>query len=106
MAADEKKLEKRRREELVNCLRRLAKWKANDAVKLAFLEAEELGAMEELDLMGVTELRRNANGTVEVKFVDRVKVLAMLREMLEEEQGGALVEMLEGFGQSEDGDGV
>ena len=96
--------EKKQRKELVNCLRRLAKWQANDAVRLAFLEPEELGAMEELDLLGVTELRRNANGTVEVKFVDRVKVLEMLREMLREEKDGALEEYLVELGRGEDGD--
>ena len=101
MATDEKKQARQHRKELVSCLRRLARWKANDAVKLAFLEPEELGAMEELDLLGVTELRRNANGTVEVKFVDRVKVLEMLREMLREEQHGALEEYLAELGGEE-----
>ena len=98
MTTVEKKREKRRRKELMNCLRRLAKWQANDAVRLAFLAPEELGALEELDLLGVTELRRSANGAVEVKFADRVKVLEMLREMLREEKDSALEDCLTAFG--------
>ena len=96
--------EKKQRKELVNCLRRLARWKANDAVRLAFLEPGERCALERLDLLGVTELRRNANGTVEVKFADRVKVLEMLKELLREQQGDRLEESLTEFGRTEDGD--
>lgn len=75
----------KRREELLRYLRRLAKCRNNDVVKLAFLEPEDRDLLDRLDLTGVAELRRGANGTFEVKFVDRVKVLAMLRELLEEE---------------------
>ena len=38
-------------------------------------------------MTGVAEFKRNANGALEVKFVDRVKVLAMLRELLDQEDG-------------------
>ena len=41
----------------------------------------------------MAELRRGANGTLEVKFVDRMKVLAMLRELLDED-GGSVEELL------------
>jgi hypothetical protein len=51
----------------------------NDAVKLAYLDGE--GAAEQigqLDLSLLSELKRNANGTVEIKLVDQVKALEEL----------------------------
>ncbi|MCI8916119.1 MAG: XRE family transcriptional regulator [Oscillospiraceae bacterium] len=81
------------RQELISYLRRLAKWKNNDVVKLAFLEQEQIGQVDRLDLSGVVELRRNANGTFEAKFVDKVRVLAMLRELLDQRRD----DQLEGF---------
>ena len=67
--------------------RKLAKGKNNDVVRLAFLEPGNLEVVDRLDLTGVAEFKRNANGALEVKFVDRVKVLAMLRELLDQEDG-------------------
>ena len=91
-------------EELLEYLRRLAEWKNNDVVKLAFLEPEDAGRVDELDLSGVVELKRNANGTFEAKFVDKVRVLSMLRELLEERRDGALENFLDGLYQRPDGD--
>lgn len=87
----------RRRGELLRYLRKLAKCRNNDVMKLAFLEPEDRDMLDELDLTGVAELRRGANGTLEVKFVDRMKVLAMLRELLDED-GGSVEELLGGTG--------
>lgn len=106
MSEQEKNLKRRRRSELVTYLRKLAKWRNNDAVKLVFLEKEDLDLMGELDLSGVAELKRSANGAFEVKFVDRVRVLAMLRELLGEEDGGELGEILDSLRPAEDGDEV
>ena len=92
------------REELIACLRRLAEWENNDVVKLAFLEAEDAEQVDELDLSGVVELKRNANGTFEAKFLDKVRVLTMLRELLEERRDGALEEFLDGLSRPEGGD--
>ncbi len=83
----------RRREELLRYLRKLAKCRNNDVMKLAFLEPENRDMLNKLDLTGVAELRRGTNGTLEVKFVDRIKVLTMLRELLEED-GGSVEELL------------
>lgn len=94
MEHKEKKLEELGREELLEYLRQLAEWKNNDVVKLAFLEDEEAERVDSLDLTGVSELKRNANGTFEAKFVDRVRVLTMLRELLDERQDGALADFL------------
>ena len=91
-------------EELLEYLRRLVEWRNNDVVKLALLGPEDGPKVEELDLSGVVELKRNANGTFEAKFVDKVRVLAMIRELMEERRDGALGEFLDGLYEPEDGD--
>ena len=93
------------RRELMAYLRRLAEWKNNDVVKLAFLEGEAANQVDDLDLTGVVELKRNANGTFEAKFVDKVRVLAMLRELMEERRDGKLEDFLDGLSGPEDVDG-
>ena len=91
-------------EELLEHLRRLVEWKNNDVVKLALLGPEDAPKVDELDLSGVVELKRNANGTFEAKFVDKVRVLAMIRELVEERRDGALGEFLDGLYEPGDGD--
>ena len=103
MDTQEKNARQKARQELVGQLRKLVKWKNNDVVKLAFLEGEEAEQVDGLDLSGVVELRRNANGTFEAKFVDKVRVLAMLRELMEEGRDGALEDFLDGLCPPRDG---
>ena len=83
MGTEDRQDSAKRRKELLAYLRKLAKGKNNDVVRLAFLEPGNLEVVDRLDLTGVAEFKRNANGALEVKFVDRVKVLAMLRELAE-----------------------
>ena len=104
MGTQEKSQEQKAREELTGYLRKLARWKNNDVVKLAFLEGTDAQRVDELDLSGVVELRRNANGTFEAKFVDKVRVLAMLRELLDEGRDGALEDFLDGLRPPEGGE--
>ncbi|MDE6282075.1 MAG: XRE family transcriptional regulator [Oscillospiraceae bacterium] len=104
MGTQEKSEEQKIRQELVAYLRKLAKWKNNDVVKLAFLEPENVDRVDKLDLTGVVELKRNANGTFEAKFVDKVRVLAMLRELMEERRDGKLEDFLDGLSGPGDGD--
>ena len=106
MEHEEKKLEELGRDELLEYLRQLAEWKNNDVVKLAFLEAEDVDRVDKLDLTGVVELKRNANGTFEARFVDKVRVLGMLRELMDDERDGELGDFLDGLYQAEDGDEV
>ncbi|MCF0138169.1 MAG: XRE family transcriptional regulator [Oscillospiraceae bacterium] len=61
-------------------LKRLAEATPNDAVKLLFMGGEELSLLDGLDLSLLSEIKRNPNGAVELKFVDR---LAVLRELLQ-----------------------
>ena len=104
MGGKRKKPGEMRQEELLEYLRRLVEWRNNDVVKLALLGPEDGPKVEELDLSGVVELKRNANGTFEAKFVDKVRVLAMLRELMDERRDGALGELLDGLYHPEDGD--
>ena len=104
MGGKRKKTEKLGQEELLEYLRQLMEWRNNDVVKLALMGPEDGPKVEELDLSGVVELKRNANGTFEAKFVDKVRVLAMLRELMEERRDGALGEFLDGLYGPEDGD--
>ena len=59
-------------------LRKLAFGKANDCVKLALCEDVDI---EKLDLSLLTEIKRSDKGTVEVKLLDRTKVLEQLAQM-------------------------
>ena len=104
MDEKERKPEELGQEELLEYLRRLVEWRNNDVVKLALLGPEDGPRVEELDLSGVVELKRNANGAFEAKFVDKVRVLAMIRELMEERRDGALGELLDGLYGPGDGD--
>ena len=104
MGGKKKKPGEMGQEELLEYLRRLVEWRNNDVVKLALLGQEDGQQVEELDLSGVVELKRGANGAFEAKFVDKVRVLAMLRELMEERRDGVLSEFLDGLYGPEDGD--
>ncbi len=60
-------------------LERLAFGSCNDAVQLVF-SADSLSPveMEQLDLFSVTEMKRDRNGGVEVKFYDRQKAMEQM----------------------------
>ena len=104
MGGKKKKPGEMGQEELLNYLIRLVEWKNNDVVKLALLGPEDGPEVEKLDLSGVVELKRSANGAFEARFVDKVRVLAMLRELMAERRDGALGEFLDGLYHPEDGD--
>ena len=69
------------REELLEQMRALACAKVNDAVKLAYLPQEERDAIGRLNLTALAEFRRSGAGTVEMRFVDRMKALERLLEL-------------------------
>ena len=106
MGTQEKNEAQKARKELVGYLRKLAKWKNNDVVKLAFLDGEDAERVDGLDLSGVVELKRNANGTFEAKFVDKVRILSMIRELMEERRDGELGAFLDGLCRGGEGDGA
>lgn len=67
-------------------LRKMAFGKPNDCVKLALCEDVEI---EKLDLSMLTEIKRSEKGTVEIKLLDRTKVLEQLASLAEEGDDGA-----------------
>ena len=66
----------------------LAMGRANDAVKLAYLDQDGLSQIDGLDLRCLTEFKRSSNGAVEVKLTDRVAVLEKLLEQQKAEEDG------------------
>lgn len=54
--------------------------RSNDAVKLAFLGDGALERIDGLDLSALTELHRLSNGSMEMKFLDRIKLLELLAQ--------------------------
>lgn len=62
-------------------LKKLASSSPNDAVKLLFLDEEDISAVEGLDLSLLAEVKRSPSGTVELKFVDKLAVLRELNTM-------------------------
>ena len=88
-----------RRQDVTRRLAELAYGKVNDCVRLAL---EEEPNLEALDLSLLSEVRRNEKGTVEVKLIDRLRVLEQLEKVTEAENG-----KLESFVQAiRDGDGA
>ena len=75
----------RNRKAVLREIQKLAQSRANDAVKLAFMSGEELGGLDKLDLSAVTDFKRNSNGTVELRFVDRLAALQWLLERVGED---------------------
>lgn len=66
-------------------LAELACGKVNDCVRLAL---EQEPCLEKLDLRLLGGVKRNDNGTVEIKLIDRLKILEQLAEVAEEKENG------------------
>jgi len=63
-------------------LKRLAFGSCKDAVFLAFAEEMPSAAViEDLDLFGISEIKRVKGGGVEIKFFDRMKAMEKLYEL-------------------------
>ena len=91
------------REEIVKELSRIVRSKNNDAVKLAWMDAEQGCDIGRLDLRSVTEIKRSERGVFEVKFVDRLKALELLERLCQKEESEDLGAFLEGL---RDGEGL
>ena len=66
---------------LLELMEKLAKCKANDAVKLAFLEEGEGEETDSRELTAHTGCNRGGKGAVEIQLVDRLTVLKLLVEL-------------------------
>lgn len=76
-------------------LAELAFGKVNDCVKLALVEEVELDG---LDLSLLAEVKKNDKGAVEIRLVDRLKVLQQLAEVVESQGDGmeGLIQAIQG----------
>ena len=75
-----------RREDVTRRLAELAFGKANDCVRLAL---EDEPRLDKLDLSLLSEVKRNDKGTVEIKLLDRTKVLEQLAALADGGNDGA-----------------
>ena len=71
------------REQIVKQMWRLDNTGAGDAVKLACFPPEEWQGVEELELDALTEFTRGSNGVVELRFVDRGRLLERLLDVVD-----------------------
>lgn len=71
--------------------RRLAFGKISDAVSLLYMENPSREQLEHMDLFMVSEIKRPKDGSMEIKFFDRLKALEKLKENSQTESGAASV---------------
>ena len=74
-----------KRDELLAGIQKLANYRPNDAVKLAFFSEKDIEKVDGLDLSAVTEFKRGKDGGMEMKFVDRLETLKWLLEQVGED---------------------
>ena len=77
------------RERILTELAELAFCRSNDAVRLVFIAEEGTPALEGLDLRTLAGIHTSANGSVEVKFIDRTKLIELLLKATEEQRDPA-----------------
>ena len=71
------------REAILRELKKIALSKPNAGIELAYMEKPSRQVIQRLDLSAVSEFRRNSAGAVELRFIDRVKALQTLCELLD-----------------------
>ena len=87
------------REQIIKRMWKLANAGAGDAVKLACFPPEEWCGTDGLDLDALTEFKRGSNGVVELKFVDRGRLLERLLDTVDhsgEDQVDRFLQAMEG----------
>lgn len=67
---------------------RLAFGKISDAVRLVFGPQPSQEEIENMDLFSVAEIRRPKDGSVEIKFADRLKALEKLEQAIPDKTEG------------------
>ena len=88
------------REDVIEALKKIAFGRVNRGVELTYLSEPTAQLIRKMDLSAVAEFKRNANGTVEVKFVDRVKARSALNEMRGAGDANEAAEFLEALEQA------
>ena len=87
-----------RREDVLRRLAELAFGQPNDCVRLAL---EELPDLTGLDLSRLSEIKRSDKGMVEIRLIDRVKVLERLEQAMDD-GGDGIGELLRALGGEEE----
>jgi len=72
------------RDVILTKLAELAFGGCNDAAKLAFVTGDDLEALDRLDLRALAGVHTSGNGGVEVKLIDRTKLIELLLAATEE----------------------
>ena len=86
------------RADVTRRLAELAFGKANDCVRLAL---EEIQDLKGLDLSLLSEIKRSDKGMVEIRLIDRVKVLERLEQAMDGD-GDGMGELLRALGSGEE----
>ena len=77
-----------KKKDIVKRLGEIALGRANDVIKLAFMDPGDAGfEIDGLDLTMLAEIRRSANGSVELKLISRLEALKTMLEAVEGEPG-------------------
>ena len=76
----------RDRKEILEQIRSMARSRPNDAVKLAFLDQEQMESIDGMNLMMLSELKRSGNGGVEIKLNDPLQTMERLLELLDDQK--------------------
>ena len=91
--------DKKLRQKALKKLYEMAFSQSRDAFSLLYLSEEDMSALEDRDLRQVASLHKAANGGVEIKLVDKAKLIGMLLEATSDEDAR------ESAGEGEAGDG-
>ncbi len=79
---------KLKRSEIIARLGEIAFGRANDVVRLAFMDPETLECeFGTLDLTLLSDVKRGTSGTVEVKLLNRFEAIKLLLDAVEEPDG-------------------
>lgn len=85
------RLARRREKSLANMAfvgyQRLAFGDISDAVSLLYMENPTTRELSKMDLFSVSEIKRPKDGSMEIKFFDRLKALEKLESRVERESG-------------------
>lgn len=86
------------REQIIRRMWQLANAGVGDAVRLACFPPEEWCGLDKLELDALTEFKRGSNGVVELKFVDKARLLERLQDAVDhsgEEQVDRFLQAME-----------
>lgn len=97
------------KEKLARCIasvgyQRLAFGDTTDAVSLLYAQNHDNAELSSLDLFMISEIKKPKDGSVEIKFFDRLKALEKLESISGENGVKNLFDAIGGAGRGEDGD--